>query len=68
MIIDGTQLPANPLRVSSTGQAMTPSYAPGVVPPMGTEASRMPVFPHDFDRVINRCLGRAGGGAYALCR
>lgn len=64
MTIEGTQLSANPLRVSSTGQAMTPSYAPGVVPPTENEASRMPVFPRDFDRVIDRCLGRPGG-AYA---
>eukprot|EP00966_Prymnesium_polylepis_P152974 3533971-Prymnesium_polylepis.1 len=53
LVIYGTQLPANPLRVSSTGLAMTPSYAPGVVPPTNNDASRMPVFPRDFDRVID---------------
>ena len=66
LIIDGTQLPANPLRVSSTGQLMTPCYAPGVVPPTENEASRMPVLPCDFNRIIDRCLGGPGvRGAYA---
>jgi hypothetical protein len=64
MIILGTQLEDNPLRVISTGQVMHGVYPRDVAAPKSDEASNMPVWPSDFDRIVNRCLGR-GRAVYA---
>jgi hypothetical protein len=63
MVIIATQLVDTPLRVSSTGQAMPGVYPRDVAPPKADEASNMPVWPFDFDRLVDRCLGR-GRAAY----
>ena len=64
LVIRATQLEDNPLRVSSTGQVMHPVYPRDVTPPKADEASSMPVWPFDFDRLVDRCMGR-GPAAYA---
>ena len=64
MRIKATQLVDTPLRVSTTGQVMPGVYPRGVAPPLNDEASNMPVLPIDFDRLVDRCLGR-GRAVYA---
>ena len=64
LVCVATQLGDNPLRLSSTGQVMPGTYPRDVTPPKADEASSMPVWPFDFDRLVDRCLGR-GRRAYA---
>ena len=58
MILYATQLVDTTLRVSTTGQVMPGTYPRWVTPPLADEASNMPVLPMDFDRLVDRCLGR----------
>ena len=64
LVIKATQLANNPLRLSSTGQVMPGVYPRDVAPPKSDEASSMPVWPLDFDRLVDRCLGH-GRSVYA---
>ena len=64
IVILATQLVDTPLRVSTTGQVMPGAYPRDVAPPLADEASNVPVLPIDFDRLVDRCLGR-GRSVYA---